>query len=199
MIYKKYTVLEITKPGTKCLGSKNICGIYKITNLINNKIYIGSSKKILSRWRNHISELKNNKHSNMFLQEEWNEYGAEAFVFEVVEECEESKRYDVENAYLQKLTPFYRNDTGYNIAETSYYRKETSARLFVPRDELGLPMNEDYYIVKTGGCKPRIMNKDHCDTTTREELVEECMNLDTTDIIMHSYAIGAGGYDDWEW
>lgn len=33
-----------------------MCGIYKITNLVNNKIYIGKSKNIEKRWKQHIDE-----------------------------------------------------------------------------------------------------------------------------------------------
>jgi predicted GIY-YIG superfamily endonuclease len=31
----------------------NVAGIYKITNLINNKVYIGQSLDIKRRWKNH--------------------------------------------------------------------------------------------------------------------------------------------------
>ena len=37
------------------------CGIYKITNLINNKVYIGQSQNIEHRWIAHKSEAKNEK------------------------------------------------------------------------------------------------------------------------------------------
>ena len=33
-------------------------GIYKITNKINNKIYIGQSKDIERRWKKHINNSK---------------------------------------------------------------------------------------------------------------------------------------------
>jgi len=45
-----------------------ILGIYKITNLKNGKVYIGSSKNIKRRLIEHKSRLKNNKHINKYFQ-----------------------------------------------------------------------------------------------------------------------------------
>ena len=33
--------------------ANKICGVYKIKNIINNKIYVGSSKDIKNRWYQH--------------------------------------------------------------------------------------------------------------------------------------------------
>ena len=54
-------------------------GIYLITNLINNKVYVGSAANILKRWNDHIRTLKGNKHPNIFIQRSWNKYGEEVF------------------------------------------------------------------------------------------------------------------------
>lgn len=66
---------------------KNI-GIYTITNLVNNKIYVGSTTNSFNRRRNqHFSLLKQNKHTNSYLQNSYNKYGDKNFKFEVLEEC----------------------------------------------------------------------------------------------------------------
>ena len=59
-------------------------GIYKITNKINKKVYIGESLDILRRWREHKEELKNNKHDNYKLQQDYNKYGVDSFEFNIV-------------------------------------------------------------------------------------------------------------------
>ena len=55
---------------------------YQIINLINNKVYIGITEKTCEeRWKKHIYLLKNNKHPNWLLQEDWNNFGQENFKF----------------------------------------------------------------------------------------------------------------------
>jgi len=64
-------------------------GVYKITNLKNNKIYVGSSTStkdgFKDRINTHIRLLKNNTHYNKHLQSAWTKYGPEAFKFEILE------------------------------------------------------------------------------------------------------------------
>lgn len=62
-------------------------GIYKITCVDNNKVYIGSSSNIKSRWYAHKSKLRIGKH-NQNLLNSYNKYGMDSFVFEVLEECD---------------------------------------------------------------------------------------------------------------
>jgi group I intron endonuclease len=62
-------------------------GIYKITNTINGKVYIGSAIDIKQRFRTHKHLLKNNKHFNNHLQASWNKHKEYAFTFEVLEYC----------------------------------------------------------------------------------------------------------------
>lgn len=64
-----------------------LTGIYKIECLKNNKLYIGSSKNIYSREKEHFSTLNKNKHYNKHLQNAYNKYGKEGFLFEIIEEC----------------------------------------------------------------------------------------------------------------
>ena len=59
-------------------------GVYRITNKINNKVYIGESLNIERRWEEHKKELNNKTHKNYKLQKDYNKYGHEAFEFEVI-------------------------------------------------------------------------------------------------------------------
>lgn len=61
-----------------------ITGIYKITNNINGKIYIGQSIDIEHRWNEHQKAK-----TNFYLHNAIRKYGIENFDFEIIEECEE--------------------------------------------------------------------------------------------------------------
>lgn len=76
------------------------CGIYKITNQINQKSYIGQSTDILGRWRHHKSSSKNEISAayNYPLQRAFRKYGIENFSFEILEECL-TKDLDVKEQY----------------------------------------------------------------------------------------------------
>lgn len=93
---------------------KKIIGIYSITNLYNNKIYIGQSNDIKRRWRNHKNDLNKNKHQNMYLQNSWNKHGENAFDFKIIELCELSLLDSKEMYYINKLKTFNKK-YGYNL------------------------------------------------------------------------------------
>ena len=78
-------------------------GIYKIRNIINNNIYIGSSNNIKKRWIKHFSLLKRNCHHSSHLQNAWNKYGEFNFEFSILEECKEDELLLREQYYLDKL------------------------------------------------------------------------------------------------
>lgn len=80
-------------------------GIYQITNKINGRIYIGSAKRFIERWQSHTYSLRKQKHSNRFLQADFNKCGEEAFVFEVVEVTEgksKEERLLIEEGYIKQ-------------------------------------------------------------------------------------------------
>ena len=100
---------------------KDICnqGIYRITNKINNKVYIGSSINLSRRKTDHFSTLKNNRHRNSHLQRAFNLYGKDNFYWEVVEyvqtcESTEETLITLEQKWMDKLQA-YDDSYGYNI------------------------------------------------------------------------------------
>ena len=62
------------------------CGIYKIQNIENNKIYIGQSVDIAQRWREHRSDALTNR-DNSILHKAIKKYGEFNFSYEIIEEC----------------------------------------------------------------------------------------------------------------
>jgi group I intron endonuclease len=99
-------------------------GIYQITNKINGRIYIGSAKRFIERWQSHTYSLRKQKHSNKFLQADFDKCGEEAFVFEVVEVTEgksKEERLLIEEGYIKQ---YY--DSGnqcYNLCDRAISRE----------------------------------------------------------------------------
>lgn len=98
-------------------GGENMIGIYKIINLINNKIYIGQSINIELRIREHKlrafrGDSKSNKEYYKALYKDFREFGLENFSFEIEEEC------NIEN--LNEREIYYINY--YNSQKDGYNR-----------------------------------------------------------------------------
>lgn len=66
-------------------------GIYKITNKINNKSYIGLSNNIEKRWDTHKTRafIESDKEYEKTLYRAFRKYGINNFTFEVLEEIED--------------------------------------------------------------------------------------------------------------
>lgn len=60
-------------------------GVYQITNTVNGKRYIGSSVNVHRRLLDHRRKLSRGAHHSAALQAAWNKYGAESFVFSLLE------------------------------------------------------------------------------------------------------------------
>lgn len=104
-------------------------GIYKITNISNNKIYIGSSVDMLTRWSQHKYYFRNEKHQNIHLQRAYNKYGEQSFVFEILENCEPDKLIEREQVWIDWLKPQYnkRKDASSNLGIK--YSEETKIKM----------------------------------------------------------------------
>lgn len=75
-------------------------GIYMIRNTITNKVYIGQSLNIKTRWKDHINLLNKGTHHSKYLQSAWNKYGEDCFEFDVIAECSENKLDELEQYFI---------------------------------------------------------------------------------------------------
>lgn len=89
-------------------------GIYKIVNVNNQKIYVGSSINIEKRKCDHFINLKNNKHPNIHLQRSYNKCGENNLKFEIIEKCSIDNIIEKEQYYIDILNPEY------NICKKAY-------------------------------------------------------------------------------
>lgn len=92
-------------------------GIYKITNKINGKIYIGQSTNIMKRWNQHYSNTfsENPERQNNLLHKAIKKYGITNFYFEIEELCDINLLNEKEIEYIKFYNSLQPN--GYNIAQ----------------------------------------------------------------------------------
>lgn len=90
-----------------------ICGIYKIENKVNGKIYIGQSINIPRRWRQHRTTAVDlaKEEYDYPLYRAIRKYGLENFDFSVLEYCEPKDLDEKEKFYIKKFQSF---SEGYN-------------------------------------------------------------------------------------
>lgn len=103
-------------------------GIYKITNLINGKVYIGQTRaSFRKRYLKHISEFKSGKGHSRKFADDYAKYGEQNFSFEIVQiENDDSKLDDLEKKYIEQYDAI---ESGYNKAKGgSPFYKDKSVR-----------------------------------------------------------------------
>jgi group I intron endonuclease len=107
-------------------------GVYAIVNLIDGKQYVGSSKDLRRRWRDHVNQLQSNKHSNDHLQRAFHKYGATVFEFRILQEIANEEELLSAEQYWLDFTKCYSRHLGYNIdpaANHSITSPETAAKI----------------------------------------------------------------------
>lgn len=132
-------------------------GIYKIVNLKNGKVYIGSAKNFDERKSRHFIDLFKKKHVNGHLQRAFNFYGASSFQFIILEQLGEYNK-EIYFSNEDKWMNFYnsRNPVnGYNIAAASggghlgcthstETKKKISLSLLQNHPTRGIPLSDEH-------------------------------------------------------
>ena len=108
--------------------------IYKITNKVNNKIYVGRTKhNIEKRFRQHITSSNRKENEFNYFMRAIRKYNSENFIISLIESCDELSMYDREKYHIQSLQS-YKPDIGYNTSWVSNgsngnIKKDTKTRL----------------------------------------------------------------------
>jgi group I intron endonuclease len=121
------------------------CGIYKIENLVDGKIYIGSSLNLENREYKHFWMLSRNTHDNQHLQNSYNKFGVGYFKFSIIEECDKIVLIERENYYINQYKSFDQK-FGYNMALVNEFRRNTY------NDEVKNKLSK-YNLMKNGNFK----------------------------------------------
>lgn len=110
-------------------------GVYKLTNGLNDKVYIGSSTNIENRFRKHIEDLMWNRHHSYRLQNLFNDNrhlpNRIKFSYDVLEDVENADNLiEVEDKYIVQYNSI---EEGFNtiLASGMYYDKGANVRVDV--------------------------------------------------------------------
>lgn len=112
-IYELYLRGPVKDLGVR-VASGGICGIYKITNVLNGYVYVGQSVDIAERWKQHIKRgcrCDVGTLSGAGLYEAMWENGVWNFSFQVLEECPKDQLNAHEKIWIEH---FQSNEIGYN-------------------------------------------------------------------------------------
>jgi group I intron endonuclease len=101
--------------------------IYKITNILNNKIYVGQTKNDLEkRWKSHLKTNSNCRYLNSAFKKN----GVNNFKFELICISFDENLNEIEKYYIKKLNCLVPN--GYNLKEggnSSNHNEETKKKI----------------------------------------------------------------------
>lgn len=96
-------------------------GVFQIKNTVNGRMLLGSSLNLDGPLNGHRYMLTIGHHQNKDLQSDWNKFGPDKFVFEILEEVQvrdtpgfsvEDELTLLEEIWLEKLQPV--GERGYN-------------------------------------------------------------------------------------
>ena len=128
--------------------------IYKITNIVNGKIYIGQTRnKVEDRWKQHIVDSKTPTgwQVNSILYKSIRKYGEKSFNIEIVEECDNQLLNEREKYWIKYYNSYAGNkgSNGYNLTLGGDGCKKYDCEIFEKLWRKGLSASE---IARQMGC-----------------------------------------------
>ena len=105
-----------------------ISAVYKITNTATGDFYIGSSKDVKRRWKEHKcpSTWKNNPNKQLY--KDMMKYGVDKFELQILEEVEACSLKEKEQKFIETLKPTYNSNraNGWDFERYKEHQKEYS-------------------------------------------------------------------------
>lgn len=155
--------------------------IYKITNLINGKSYIGkTSRSIEQRWNEHKKEIYN--HYNRPLYTAMRKYGIDNFQIEQIEECKEENASNREIYWIKYYNTY--GSTGYNATRGG------DSKFYIERQ----PVIDKYNEIGTikGTARELGIDKDTVKKILRENNIQP---IDSATFIRQKFGKSVNQYD----
>lgn len=165
--------------------------IYRIRNISNQKVYIGSAINVKQRWSMHLSLLHRGLHFSKHLQSAWDLLGENHFSFEVVESVLDKNNLLVREQYWLDFTKCCDNNFGYNstpVAGSSLGRvlsehtkgliskahigKKLSRihRIRIGLASKGISQSLETRLKRSKSLRGRTFSKSHCSNISRSKI-----------------------------
>ena len=121
--------------------------VYKISNNVNDKVYIGVASDPANRWRKHKSRAKQG--SQLYaIHHAMRKHGIENFTFEIIDETSRDQIEELEKHYIREYNSF---NNGYNLTEggriseiTEETKKKMSKALLGNQHAKGYKQSEEH-------------------------------------------------------
>lgn len=142
------------------MGLYNTAWIYCIENIYTHKKYIGYTRNCFGdRFDNHLNQLRHNIHKSTEMQNDYNIYGEDSFVFSVIENIDKNTSnpeefYDKEKYYISL----------YNTVENGY-NTSTGGR----GGATGIPLSDEH-IQKIAEINRKRLTNSHLSEETRKKI-----------------------------
>lgn len=117
--------------------------IYALQYNPTQKLYIGSTVNLESRYQAHISSLQKGKHQSKELQADYNKHGEDFSVY-ILEEIEDGDKYVQVGykKYIKHRIAEYRWMDIYNTLHDGYNIQDTTARKVIDGSDYIFPLKE---------------------------------------------------------
>lgn len=166
-------------------------GIYKITNTIDGKIYIGQTVNYEKRKTRHLNSLKNGNHHNEHLQKSFNKYGEDQFKIELIQECKSEELDELEKLYIKDLNACDCNK-GYNMMHGGQiYREFTKeVRMKMSKTRKGVKLSEEHKLKIGLAQRGKVIHQDSIDKSieTKKRLKIHCGEKNPNALISNKVA-----------
>ena len=122
-----------------------ISAVYKITNTITGDFYIGSSKNVKERWRNHKKPSVWKRFPNNPMYQYMKKYGVDKFSFEILAEVEVEQLKEKEQQFIETLKPTYNSNNAKGLDIERYKETQKEYNKSDKHKEYNKEYQKEYY------------------------------------------------------
>ena len=122
-----------------------ISAVYKITNTITGDCYIGSSKDVKRRWKEHKCPSAWKKCPNNQMYIDMQRYGIDKFEFQILEEVEAGSLKVTEQKFIELLKPTYNNINAKGWDIERYKESQRKAQNKYKKSDKGKNYQKEYH------------------------------------------------------